>query len=240
MSGQFAHGLTTQTQEITCDRLAIQGEVPTWLTGSLLRNGPAQFEVSKQNFRHWFDGLAMLHSFTFNEGNVAYANKFLQSPAYLKAQETGKICYQEFATDPCRSIFKRITSVFQPLEPGGNSNVNISRFGESFVALTELPPCQVHSELNRYTHPFRGHSPELAARCQLSCHWPQAILRRAYEIRTQVLARVAHFRDKQRSMDCSLKNRLEECSIPCFSPLHYVKSLSHPSGKTASHLVCFF
>ncbi len=139
MSGQFARGFATQTQEITCDHLPIQGEVPTWLVGTLLRNGPAQFEVGEQHFNHWFDGLAMLHSFTFNAGNVAYVNRFLQSPAYLKAQKTGKISYQEFATDPCRSIFKRVTSVFNPLEPGGNSNVNISKIGNSFVALTELP-----------------------------------------------------------------------------------------------------
>src|ERR1043165_4538637 len=107
MAGQFVHGLTTQSQEIVSNRLPIQGDVPSWLTGNLLRNGPAKFEVGDQTFRHWFDGQAMLHSFTFCEGNVAYANKFLRSPAYLKGQETGKISYQEFATDPCRSIFKR-------------------------------------------------------------------------------------------------------------------------------------
>ena len=139
MSGQFAGGFATQTQEITCERLPVQGDVPIWLAGTLLRNGPAQFEVGKQRFNHWFDGLAMLHSFTFKQGNVAYANKFLRSPAYLKAKETGKISYQEFATDPCRSLFKRITSLFHPLEQGGNANVNISKIGNAFVALTELP-----------------------------------------------------------------------------------------------------
>jgi len=139
MSGQFARGFSTLEQEMSCDRLPVQGVVPAWLSGSLLRNGPAQFEVGQQPYRHWFDGLAMLHRFTFNQGEVSYANKFLHSPAYTKAKETGKISYSEFATDPCRSIFKRVTSAFAPTEPGSNANVNISKLGEHFVALTETP-----------------------------------------------------------------------------------------------------
>ena len=116
MSHQFVHGFSSQTQEITYDRLAVKGSVPQWLSGNLLRNGPAQFEVGPQQFRHWFDGLAMLHRFSFHQGEVSYANKFLQSPAFRTAQQTGKISYAEFATDPCRSIFKRVTSAFSPQE----------------------------------------------------------------------------------------------------------------------------
>lgn len=138
MSGRFTAGFTTLREEISLDRLPVQGSVPTWLSGSLLRNGPAQFEVGQQHYRHWFDGLAMLHRFSFHEGEVSYANKFLQSPAYKKARESGKISYGEFASDPCRSIFQRVTSAFSA-ESGDNANVNINKIGEAFVALTEIP-----------------------------------------------------------------------------------------------------
>src|SRR5258707_971308 len=134
----YMTGFTTLKEEITCDSLPISGSVPTWLVGSLLRNGPAQFEVGSQKYRHWFDGLAMLHRFAFNAGNVSYMHKYLQTPNYQKAQETGKISYSEFATDPCRSIFKRVTSAFSPQE-SSNANVNISKIGQNFVALTETP-----------------------------------------------------------------------------------------------------
>jgi len=137
MASQFACGFSTLTEEMTSDRLSVEGSVPVWLAGSLLRNGPAQFEVGQYKYRHWFDGLAMLHRFTFNQGQVSYANRFIQSPAYTKAKETGQISYGEFATDPCRSIFKRVTSVFSAPELGSNTNVNISKLGERFVALTE-------------------------------------------------------------------------------------------------------
>lgn len=139
MTGPFAGGFSTLTEEITADRLPVEGRVPDWLAGSLLRNGPARFEVGERKYRHWFDGLAMLHRFSFQQGQVSYANRFIESPAYTKAKETGKISYGEYATDPCRSIFKRVTSAFSPPELGSNTNVNISKLGEGFVALTEVP-----------------------------------------------------------------------------------------------------
>ena len=139
MTGQFARGFSTLTEEITVDQLLVEGCIPDWLVGSLLRNGPAQFGVGEHRYRHWFDGLAMLHRFSFHQGQVSYANRFIESPAFTQAQKTGQISYGEFATDPCRSIFKRVTSVFSAPELGSNTNVNISRLGERFVALTETP-----------------------------------------------------------------------------------------------------
>jgi beta,beta-carotene 9',10'-dioxygenase len=89
--------------------------------------------------RHWFDGLAMLHRFGFADGVVTYTNRFLDSPAYRAARDTGKITYSEFATDPCRSLFKRVATAFVPPTFGNNANVNIVRSGNEFLALTETP-----------------------------------------------------------------------------------------------------
>ena len=43
-----------------------------------------------------------------------------------------------FGTDPCRSIFKRVQSVFSP-EFTDNANVNLVRIGERYIAMTETP-----------------------------------------------------------------------------------------------------
>src|ERR1035437_4622680 len=53
-------------------------------------------------------------------------------------QERGKIAYSEFATDPCRSLFKRVQTLFSP-ELSDNANVNVGKLGERFVAMTETP-----------------------------------------------------------------------------------------------------
>ena len=88
--------------------------------------------------RHWFDGLAMLHRFTIQDGSVSYANRYLQGRAYRACRDRGRIAYREFATDPCRSLFKRVQTLFSPAI-SDNANVNVARLGERFVSMTETP-----------------------------------------------------------------------------------------------------
>jgi carotenoid cleavage dioxygenase-like enzyme len=87
---------------------------------------------------HWFDGLAMLHRFSFADGEVSYANRFLESRAYRAARDRGEIAYSEFATDPCRSLFARVSAMFSP-KLTDNANVNLTKLGERFISLTETP-----------------------------------------------------------------------------------------------------
>lgn len=133
-------GFQTLHEETVVAELALSGELPPWLSGSLLRTGPAKFEVGEQRMRHWFDGLAMLHRFTIADGKVGYGNRFLHSRAYRGAQAAGRITRSEFATDPCRSLFKRVQTLFAPAQTiSDNANVNVTRLGERFVAMTETP-----------------------------------------------------------------------------------------------------
>ncbi|HEX5359372.1 MAG TPA: carotenoid oxygenase family protein [Candidatus Nitrosotalea sp.] len=142
-------GFSTLNEEISLEDLPVKGTIPRWLSGTLIRNGPAKFEAGKEKFRHWFDGLAMLHKFSFKDGKVSYANKFLESQAFKSAKEENKISYREFATDPCRSIFKRVSSMFST-KFTDNSNVNITKIAEHFVAMTETPlPIEFDSETLR-------------------------------------------------------------------------------------------
>jgi carotenoid cleavage dioxygenase-like enzyme len=133
----YVTGFDTLEAEVDLDSLPVEGRIPEWLTGTLLRNGPAKFEVGDRPLRHWFDGLAMLHKFSFGGGRVSYANRFLRTRAYREAEQ-GRTSYREFATDPCRSIFKRAATLFRP-EFTDNCNVNLARLGDEYVAMTETP-----------------------------------------------------------------------------------------------------
>jgi beta,beta-carotene 9',10'-dioxygenase len=133
-------GFTTLERETVLDELELSGELPGWLAGSLLRTGPAKFEVGEMQMRHWFDGLAMLHRFTIGDGKVSYGNRYLQSRSYRAAKEQGRLVYGEFATDPCRSLFKRVQTLFAPGKTlPDNANVNVARLGERFISMTETP-----------------------------------------------------------------------------------------------------
>jgi carotenoid cleavage dioxygenase-like enzyme len=138
-AGYPALGFATLEHELSADQLELDGTLPAWLSGSLLRTGPAKFEVGSQRMRHWFDGLAMLHRFTISSGRVSYGNRFLHSRSYRAARERGRMVYGEFATDPCRSLFKRVQTLFSAGELPDNANVNVTRLGERYIAMTETP-----------------------------------------------------------------------------------------------------
>ena len=131
-------GFDSLEQETRIDRLPLEGKLPGWLQGSLVRTGPAKWEVGRQTMRHWFDGFAMLHRFGIADGEVSYANRFLQTKAYRAAEEKGEIVYSEFATDPCRSLFARVVSMFSP-KLTDNANVNLVKLGERYITMTETP-----------------------------------------------------------------------------------------------------
>ena len=131
-------GFDSLDRETRVDRLPLEGRLPDWLNGSLVRTGPAKWEVGDRTMRHWFDGFAMLHRFGISDGEVSYANRFLQTKAYRAAEEKGEIVYSEFATDPCRSLFARVFSMFSP-KISDNANVNLVKLGERYISMTETP-----------------------------------------------------------------------------------------------------
>ena len=132
----YALGFRTSDVEHDATPLPVRGTLPRWLGGTLLRTGPARFEVGAREYNHWFDGLAMLHRFSFAGGRVTYASRFLQSESYRAAMREGRIVHPEFATDPCRTLFGRVAAVFRPLAID-NGNINVVRSGGACLALTE-------------------------------------------------------------------------------------------------------
>ena len=118
--------------------LPIEGELPEWLSGTLLRNGPGTWSAGRQPLTHWFDGFAMLRRFRLADGEVAYANRFLDSEAYTHAREHGELGYREFATDPPTGLLGRLRRLRSP-DFTDNACVDICRVGDRYLAMTESP-----------------------------------------------------------------------------------------------------
>ncbi|KAG8434465.1 hypothetical protein GDO86_012732, partial [Hymenochirus boettgeri] len=119
----------------------ISGTVPEWIKGNLLRNGPGKFEFGKDKYNHWFDGMALLHKFTIENGCVTYMSKFLESDSYKKNSSENRIVVSEFGTtampDPCKSIFQRFLSRFETLIPTDNGNINFVQYQNDYYVSTE-------------------------------------------------------------------------------------------------------
>lgn len=46
------------------------GKVPAWLEGTLIRNGPGIQKIGQDEYKHVFDGLAILHRYHIENGQV--------------------------------------------------------------------------------------------------------------------------------------------------------------------------
>ncbi len=138
MPVNFVKGFESLHAESAPTPLPLSGTLPEWLSGSLLRTGPSLFEIGKEKYLHWFDGLAMLHRFAIGNGEITYSNKFLQGNSYKAAMQTGKIVAPEFATLPKRSLLGRIKALTKALE-ADNAAVNVTQIAGDYLAITELP-----------------------------------------------------------------------------------------------------
>jgi beta,beta-carotene 9',10'-dioxygenase len=130
------------TSEIVVDHVPVLGKLPGWLEGTLIRNGPARFHFGDQQITHWFDGMAMLHSFRIKDGMVSYRNRFIRSEAFTQATTKNDLKFWGFAQDPCYTVFWRFFSQFFPSftrDLVQNANVNVARIAGQYAALTETP-----------------------------------------------------------------------------------------------------
>ncbi|XP_075047215.1 carotenoid-cleaving dioxygenase, mitochondrial-like isoform X1 [Mixophyes fleayi] len=118
----------------------ITGTIPKWIRGSLLRNGPGRFEFGNDKYNHWFDGMALMHSFKIENGSVTYLSKFLQSDSYAKNKDANRIVVSEFGTlampDPCKSVYDRFVSKFK-LTSTDNCSVNYVLYKGDYYVSTE-------------------------------------------------------------------------------------------------------
>ncbi|KAK4401182.1 Carotenoid cleavage dioxygenase 8B, chloroplastic [Sesamum angolense] len=88
---------TSVRQERWQGELHVQGEIPLWLNGTYLRNGPGLWHIADYNFRHLFDGYATLVGLHFHGGRLVMGHRQIESNAYMAAKKNNKLCYREFS-----------------------------------------------------------------------------------------------------------------------------------------------
>lgn len=99
-------------------KLPVAGELPAWLEGTLLRNGPGVYEIetdegTTHSLDHWFDGLAVLHRFTIEDGTVRYRNAHLARGLGRRIADQGYADHMSFGNDPCQGLFGKLFTLFR-------------------------------------------------------------------------------------------------------------------------------
>lgn len=135
-------GTRNVKEELSLKQIVRRGKFPNWLRGTFIRNGPAIFNNARQDrVSHWFDGLAMLHSFYIHDGEVNYQSKFLKSSAKKRYDETQDFDFYGFMQTPPSNFFSRFATFMLPrFSPYvENANHQVAKMGQQFYALAEFP-----------------------------------------------------------------------------------------------------
>lgn len=112
----------------------VDGAIPPWLRGDVVRTCPAVFETPGWRAQHWFDGLGAIYAFRIGDAGVTFQSRLLESEAARDAWQ-GKARLGSFGTPTVRPLWQRIAEPVPRMTD--NDNVNIVRMGPDLVALTE-------------------------------------------------------------------------------------------------------
>ncbi|MFB6298413.1 MAG: carotenoid oxygenase family protein [Salinirussus sp.] len=137
MATQWRPAFETQPTE-TETHLDVEGEVPGWLRGTYLLNGPGAFEAGGEPLTHWFDAYAMLRRFGFEDDGLRYANRYVQSRDHEYEQRTGGVRRPFPGTPPDRSLPVQVWQALSGAFPD-NPAIGVARMGGTTLAVTESP-----------------------------------------------------------------------------------------------------
>ncbi|MFT3712944.1 MAG: carotenoid oxygenase family protein [Archangium sp.] len=115
--------------------LSLNGTLPAWLRGTLMRTAPCLYELGEWKAGHWFDGLALLYSFKFGgDANVQFKQRLLESET-RRELSAGVRSRAAFKTEMKRGFFNRL---FHPIpRTTDNTNVNVVPWEGAWLAMTE-------------------------------------------------------------------------------------------------------
>ncbi len=124
--------------------LAVSGELPRQLRGTLYRNGPnPQLPPRAGAAYHWFDGDGMIHAFSFEDERVRYRNRWVRTPRFRRERAAGRSLFGGLCSAAC-SDPEEVRAL-----PGGSdyerlmtsldaANTNVVYHGGRLLALLEV------------------------------------------------------------------------------------------------------
>ena len=124
----------TRREESTLP-VTLEGKLPQWLRGDLVRTAPAMFETKTWQAKHWFDAMGLIYGFSFGE-SVGFKQRLLQSNT-LRDVQSERQEVASFDTPTTRTLWQRLLKPIPYITD--NANVNIVPWQGTWLAMTESP-----------------------------------------------------------------------------------------------------
>jgi beta,beta-carotene 9',10'-dioxygenase len=116
------------------ERARLHGRLPPWLRGELVRVAPSFGATPSWAASHWFDALGVVFGFELG-GDAVELRWATLGGRVAAAAERGKVPFSSFGSPNQRGLWTRL---LQPVPRAtDNTNVNVVRMGDEWVALTE-------------------------------------------------------------------------------------------------------
>ncbi|XP_033964910.1 beta,beta-carotene 15,15'-dioxygenase-like [Pseudochaenichthys georgianus] len=121
----------------------VKGCIPSWLQGTLLRNGPGIFSLGDTSYNHWFDGMAIMNSFAIKDGEVTHRSRFLRGDTYKANMDANRIVVSEMGTmvypAPSKNFIFKVITFLNHTVPDFTDNgaSNFIKYGNDFYATSE-------------------------------------------------------------------------------------------------------
>jgi carotenoid cleavage dioxygenase-like enzyme len=129
--------------------LDVHGDLPAWLKGSIVRLGPGQFQVGRQQLKHQLDGLAKLTKYTIAKEGVTFQTRMLRSHLFNRTklaapsssrrwapQWTEPALITMLASQPTYTPCQRVRALFED-SATDNTNIFVCRTGNTFHACSD-------------------------------------------------------------------------------------------------------
>lgn len=109
----------------------VAGKAPASFSGSLYRNGPAQFKHGDTYASHWFDGDGMVQRISIMDGKAVHMGRFIDTPKRQREMAVDKFLAPGFGTvgDPSYPVASS-----DDVNPG---NISVLMSGGELLALWE-------------------------------------------------------------------------------------------------------
>ncbi len=195
-------------------QVVLEGRLPDWLNGSLVRTCPAVFELPTWRAEHWFDGLCLLYSFTLAQGSATFRERLLASRAE-QAALAGRHDLSTFRTSMQRSFWKRL---FHPKpKTTDNANVNVIPFRGELLVMTETVHQHLADVVSLESKGVRKLDEALARLSSTTAH-PQYDQARGAMVNVGSFfggrSEVVVFREDLRTGSCVIEGRLPRKRMP--------------------------
>jgi carotenoid cleavage dioxygenase-like enzyme len=145
LSGRFA----PIHDEISTDRLIVEGAVPTDLTGAYLRNGPNPEFTPLGSYTYPLEGDGMIHGVWIESGQARYANRWVRTESLRAEERAGRALFGGLMTPALvdRALLGDDPDPTWPLKL--DAYINVVRHGGRTLALGEgVPPYGITADLD--------------------------------------------------------------------------------------------